>query len=38
MMRYRKAGVDKLITDYPQILNELNLQETLSQSRAQERT
>ena len=29
MIRFRKAGVDKLITDYPQILKDLNLQETL---------
>ena len=29
MIRFRRAGVDKLITDYPQILKELNLQETL---------
>ena len=29
MIRFRKAGVDKLITDYPQILRELNLQENL---------
>lgn len=29
MIRFREAGVDKLITDYPQILRELNLQDTL---------
>ncbi|MBT8329250.1 MAG: hypothetical protein KJN87_06050 [Desulfofustis sp.] len=29
MIRFRKAGVDKLITDYPQILKELILQEIL---------
>ena len=29
MIRFRKAGVDKLITDYPQVLKELILQETL---------
>ena len=29
MIRFRRAGVDKLITDYPQILKELILQETL---------
>ncbi len=28
MIRFRRAGVDKLITDYPQILKDLNLQET----------
>lgn len=29
MIRFRRAGVDKLITDYPQILKDLNLQEIL---------
>lgn len=29
MIRFRRAGVDKLITDYPQILKELTLQESL---------